>query len=126
VDEGAAGVDLAGDPGAEAGDLPKGVEPAARAVEPADHRIACSCGLVASRSEVTTNWKKKTVTREITTAWLTARPTPAAPPEADIPLKQQTTAMIAPNIVHIKTEDQMSVTVAFENRFAKKPPRDWW
>jgi hypothetical protein len=42
--------------------------------------------LVASSSEVTTNWKKKTVTREITTAWLTARPTPAAPPDAAIPL----------------------------------------
>ena len=80
------GVDLPRDPDAEAGDLPEGVEPAAGDVEPADHRTACSSGLVASRIELTTNWKKKTATREITTAWLTARPTPAAPPEADIPL----------------------------------------
>jgi len=41
---------------------------------------------VARISELTRNWKKKTVTSAITTAWLTARPTPAAPPDADIPL----------------------------------------
>ena len=34
--------------------------------------------------------------------------------------------MIAPNIVHIRTEAQMSVTVALEKRVAKKPPSDWW
>ena len=47
-------VDEAGDAGAEAGDLAEGVEPAARDVEPADHRIACSSGLVASRTAVKT------------------------------------------------------------------------
>ncbi len=48
------GVDQAGDPDAEAGDLPEGVEPAARNVEPAGHRIVCSSGLVASRIAVKT------------------------------------------------------------------------
>ena len=34
--------------------------------------------------------------------------------------------MIAPNIVHISTEPQMSVTEALEKRVAKKPPSGWW
>ena len=32
--------------------------------------------------------------------------------------------MIAPNIVHIRTEPQMSVIKALAKRVAKKPPRD--
>ena len=63
--------------------------------------------------------------KEITTAWLTARPTPAAPPEAFIPLYEQTTAMIAPNRVHLITEPQRSVIEALEKRVAKKPPSGW-
>ena len=46
----AARVDEAGDAGAEAGDLPERVEPAARDREPGAHqRIVCNSGLVASR-----------------------------------------------------------------------------
>ena len=52
--EDAAGVDEAGDAGAEAGDLPRRVEPAARDREPGVHRIVCSSGLVASRVWVKT------------------------------------------------------------------------
>ena len=35
-------------------------------------------------------------------------------------------ATIAPNIVHIITEDQRSVIVALVKSVAKKPPSDWW
>ena len=34
--------------------------------------------------------------------------------------------MIAPKIVHIRTEPQRSVTEALEKSVAKKPPSDWW
>ncbi len=34
--------------------------------------------------------------------------------------------MIAPNIAHLITEPQTSVTEACEKSVAKKPPRLWW
>ena len=48
--------------------------------------MLCSSGLVASRVAVKTKLKAPIAAKEITTAWFTARPTPAAPPEALIPL----------------------------------------
>ena len=52
-------------------------------------------------------------------------PTPCAPPEAFIPLYEQTIATIAPNRVVFSTEPQRSVTDALAKRVAKKPPSGW-
>src|SRR3954447_5255093 len=60
--------------------------------------------------------------KAMTTAWFTALPTPSAPPDAVIPLYEQTIAMIAPNRVVFTTDPQRSTTDAFVSSVAKNGP----
>ena len=121
-----AGVDLAGDLDAEAGDLAEGVEPAARGRRASRSPDRLQLGVGGEQDRGDDELEEEDGDEGDDHRLVDGPADAGGAARRRHPLVGADDATIAPNIVHIRTEDQMSVTVALVKSVAKKPPSDWW